>query len=124
VIKINDTIDSPIVGVWAPVSGNPADTIEYRPDGTVRMAMFGGLYHMEGSYRFIQSDMVEIGWHGPVSAEAEDVIGSVNQRLEEKGVTAQLRVVQKSVLQVTVTENELKTLHIEKGRIGHFRRVS
>jgi hypothetical protein len=39
-------------------------------------------------------------------------------------VTAKLRVVQRSVLQVSVTESELKTLHIEKGRMGHFRRVS
>jgi hypothetical protein len=124
VIKTNETIQSTLVGVWAPVSGNSADTMEYRANGTVRMAMFGGLYHMEGSYRFIQPDTIEIGWHGPVSAEAEEVVQAVNQSLDEQGVTAKLRVVQRSVLQVSVTENELKTLHIEKGRLGHFRRVS
>jgi hypothetical protein len=36
----------------------------------------------------------------------------------------QVRVVQQSVLAVLVTETELKTLHLEKGRVGQFRRAS
>jgi hypothetical protein len=120
---MNKSIVNPIVGVWAPVSGNPNETIEYRADGTVRMAMFGGLLHMEGDYRFVQPDVVEIDWRSSPSADAEAVIGAVNKTLGEEGVTAQVRIVRKSVLQVTVTDNELKTLHVEKGRTGHFRRL-
>jgi hypothetical protein len=121
---MNKSINSAIVGVWAPVTGNPKETIEYHADGTVRMALFGGLLHMEGDYRFVQPDVVEIDWRSSPSADAEAVIGAVNRTLDEEGATARVRAVQKSVLKVTVTENELKTLHVEKGRTGHFRRLS
>lgn len=120
----NETTENLIVGVWAPVTGNPADTMEYRADGTVRMAMFGGAYHMNGTYRFAELDVIEIGWGVSPSAEAINVVNTVNHGLQEKGADAHLGIVTRSVLQVTVTEDELKTLHIEKGRVGHFRRVS
>jgi uncharacterized protein YndB with AHSA1/START domain len=122
-INANEGIESQIVGIWAPVSGNPADTMEYRADGTVRMAMFGGAYHMEGSYRFIEPDVVELAWGASISPEAGNVVRVVSNRLQENGVEAKLAVVKKSVLQISVTESELKTLHLEKGRIGHFHRV-
>lgn len=121
--SINENLEGLLVGIWAPVSGNPADTMEYRADGTVRMAMFGGAYHMEGSYRFTEPDVIELAWGISVSPEAENVIGVLNNRLQENGAAARLGVVRKSVLQVSVTESELKTLHLEKGRIGHFRRT-
>ncbi len=120
---MNESVQNLIVGVWVPVNGNPNETIEYRADGTVRMAMFGGLLHMEGSYRFVQPDVIEIHWHAPSTAGVEEVIRAVNERLDEEGVPSQVRAVQKSVLQVVVTERELKTLHLEKGRTGHFRRA-
>lgn len=120
----NQSFESLLVGTWAPVSGNAADTMEYRADGTVRMAMFGGAYHMDGSYRFIEPDVVELAWGASISPEAENVVSVVSNRLQENGVGAKLAVVRKSVLQVSVTESELKTLHIEKGRIGRFRRIS
>ena len=122
--SINENLEGLLVGIWAPVSGNPADTMEYRADGTVRMAMFGGAYNMDGSYRFIEPDVVELAWGASISPEAENVVSVVSNRLQENGVGAKLAVVRKSVLQVSVTESELKTLHIEKGRIGHFRRIS
>lgn len=122
-INANEGIENQIVGIWAPVSGNPADTMEYRDDGTVRMAMFGGAYHMEGSYRFIEPDVVELAWGISISPEAENVVGVLNNQLQENGAATRLGVVRKSVLQVSVTESELKTLHLEKGRFGRFRRI-
>jgi uncharacterized protein YndB with AHSA1/START domain len=115
--------DKGIVGIWAPLSGNPTDTMEYRADGTIRMAMFGGAYHMEGSYRFIEPDVIELAWGASISPDAENVVSIVNNRLQENGVGAKLAVVRKSVPQVSVTESELKTFHLDKGRIGHFRRT-
>jgi len=118
------TRENSLVGIWAPVSGNPAETMEYRADGSVRMAMFGGAYHMAGSYRFVEPDVIEIGWGISPSAEADKVVGALNEGLTESGAGVRLGVVRTSVLQVMVTESELKTLHLEKGRIGHFRRIS
>ena len=115
-INANEAIENQIVGLWAPVSGNPVETMEYRADGTVRMAVFGGAYHMDGSYRFIEPDVIELAWGASISPEAENVVSIVNNRLQENGVEAKLAVVRKSVLQVSVTEGELKTLNIEKGR--------
>ena len=123
-INANEAIENQIVGIWAPVSGNPAETMEYRDDGIVRMAVFGGAYHREGCYRFVEPDVIEIAWGISVSPEAENVVGVLNDRLEEKGAGARLAVVTKSVLQVMMTESQLKTLHVDKGRIGHFRRIS
>jgi uncharacterized protein YndB with AHSA1/START domain len=97
--------------------------MEYRADGTIRMAMFGGAYHMEGSYRFIEPDVIELAWGASISPDAENVVSIVNNRLQENGVGAKLAVVRKSVPQVSVTESELKTFHLDKGRIGHFRRT-
>lgn len=112
-----------IVGVWAPVAGHPNETMEYRADGSVRMGMFGGLLSMDGVYRFISDEVVEIHWGVSVSDEAEQVIGAINEHLAETPGAPQMRVVQTSILQVAVTETELKTLHLEKWRVGHFRRV-
>lgn len=123
-INANEAIENQIVGMWAPVSGNPAETMDDRADGIVRMAVFGGAYHMEGCYRFVEPEVIEIAWGISVSPEAENVVGVLNNRLQENGAGEKLAVVRKSVLQVSVTEGELKTLHIEKGRIGHFRRIS
>ena len=35
--------NSLLVGLWIPVEGNAKETIEYRDDHTVRMALFGGM---------------------------------------------------------------------------------
>jgi|ERR1051326_1164095 hypothetical protein len=112
-----------IVGVWVPVAGYPNETMEYRADGSVRMGMFGGMLSMDGVYRFIFDEVIEIRWGVSVSDEAEQVIGAIKEHLAETPDTPQVRVVQTSILQVAVTEVELKTLHLEKGRVGHFRRV-
>jgi len=118
-----DQVRQWIVGVWAPVTGNPNETVEYRADGSVRMGMFGGMLSMDGVYRFVSDDVVEIRWGVSVSDEAEQVIGAINEGLAEMPDASQVRVVQTSILQVAVTETELKTLHLEKERVGHFRRV-
>lgn len=123
-IDTKEEYDSSIVGIWAPVSGNAAETVEYRADGTVKMAILGGAYHMEGKYRFIDPTIIEIEWGVAPSEQAEKVVGTVNDRLTESGAGAQLGIVTKSVLLVAATEEELATLHLGKGRIGHFRRVS
>lgn len=112
-----------IVGVWAPISGNPAETMEYGADGSVRMAILGGEYHMPGRYRFIEPDVIELAWGESVVPEAENVIGAINSQLQERGVKANLGVVRKSLLGIAVSENELITLHLDKGRVGRFRRV-
>jgi len=112
-----------IVGVWAPVEGNPKETMEYAADGSVRMAMFGGMLSMDGVYRFISGDVIEINWGVSVGDAAEKVVGAINEQLAQTPDAPQVRVVQTSILQVTVTETELKTLHLEKGRVGHFRRI-
>jgi hypothetical protein len=122
-VNANDNFETLLIGIWAPVSGNPADTMEYRADGSVRMAMFGGAYHMGGYYRFIEPDVVELAWGDSVSPEAENVVGELNNRLQEKGVGASLGVVRKSALRVAVSEDQLVTVHLDKGRIGHFRRI-
>lgn len=119
----NQSIESLIVGTWVPVSGNPADTLEYGADGSVRMSMFSGAYHMGGTYRFIEPDVVELAWGNSVSPEAKNVVGVVNDQLQEKGIDASLKVVRKSVLKVAVSEDQLFTVHLDKGRISHFRRV-
>ncbi len=119
---MNKSIDSPIVGVWAPVDGNPSETIAYRADCTVSMAIFGGLLHMEGSYSFVALDVIEINWY-TASAEAENVVSAVNEKLDEEGVPTRVRSVQTSVLRVRVTGDELQTIHLEKGTVGHFKRV-
>lgn len=119
----NQSFESLLVGTWAPVAGNPADTMEYRANGSVRMAMFGGACHMGGTYRFVEPDVVELAWGDSISPEAENVVGAVNDQLEENGVEARLGVVRKSILRVAVSEDQLVTVHVEKGRIGHFRRI-
>lgn len=88
------------------------------------MAILGGAYHMEGKYRFIDPTIIEIEWGVAPSKQAEKVVGTLNDRLTESGAGAQLGIVTKSVLLVAATEEELATLHLGKGRIGHFRRVS
>jgi hypothetical protein len=97
--------------------------MEYRANGTVRMGLFGGAFFMEGSYRFIEPNVIEIEWGGSPSPDAESLVGTINENLTEAGAGAQVRIVQKTVLQVTVTDNDLKTIHLEKGRVGHFRRT-
>jgi hypothetical protein len=79
---------------------------------------------MERSYYFIEPNVVELAWGASISPGAENVVRVVSNRLQENGVATRLGVVRKSILQVSVTESELKTLHLEKGRIGHFRRIS
>jgi hypothetical protein len=113
-----------LVGIWMPVDGNPKETMEYRADSAVRMKMFGGLLHMDGSYRFIENDIIEINWGVLPSPEAEQVIEAVNEQLAQTPEAPQVRVVQRSVLAISVTETELHTFHLEKGRVGHFRRAS
>jgi hypothetical protein len=113
-----------IVGVWAPVEGNPKETMEFRQDGTVRMALFGGAFSRDGRYRFVEKNVVAIDWADKPSSEADAVLGSLNERLAEQGNEFQVRYHQQTVLQVDVTPTELKTLHVEKQRRGHFRRVS
>lgn len=119
----NQSFEDLLIGTWAPVSGNPADTMEYRADGRVRMAIFGGAYHMGGYYRFIEPNVVELSWGDSVSPEVENVVGKVNSQLEKTGIEAQLGVVRKSILKVEVSEDQLVTVHLDKGRIGHFRRI-
>jgi hypothetical protein len=113
-----------LVGIWEPVEGNPKETMEYHADGAVRMKMFGGLLHMDGSYHFIADDTIEINWCVSPSLEAEQVIAAVNEQLAQKPEAPQVRVVQRSVLAISVSETELHTLHLEKGRVGHFRRAA
>jgi hypothetical protein len=60
--------------------------MEYRADGTVRMAMFGGAYHMDGSYRFIEPEVIELAWGISISPEAENVVGALNKGLTEKAL--------------------------------------
>jgi hypothetical protein len=43
----------------------------------VRMATFGGLLHMEGSYRFAHPDIVEIEWQ--VSPSTRRAAGSTRR---------------------------------------------
>lgn len=49
-----------LLGVWAPTEGNPRETVEYRIDRTVRMALFGGLLAREGRYQFVERDVVQM----------------------------------------------------------------
>lgn len=118
---MNEDIKSLLVGVWAPVDGNPRETITYRNNGTASMVMFGGLLHMNGGYSFIEPDVIKINWYASPSAEAEEVINAVNESGEI--APASVRIVKQSVMRIQVTEDELKTLHLEKGRVGHFYRV-
>jgi hypothetical protein len=120
---MSESIEKLIIGVWAPVAGNPQETFDYRADGTVRMALFGGLLHMGGRYRFIAPEVIEINWQASPSAEAKDVIGAVNKKLDHESSPAGVRIVQQTVMRVQVTGDELQTLQLEKGRVGHFRRV-
>jgi hypothetical protein len=113
-----------LVGIWEPMEGNPNETVEYRADGAVCLKMFGGLLPMEGCYRFITENIIEIQWGIAPSPEAEEVIATINDHLAQTPDAPQVRVVQQSVLAVLVTETELKTLHLEKGRVGQFRRAS
>lgn len=113
-----------LVGVWEPMSGNPAETIEYRADGTVRMKMFGGLLHMDGGYQFLADGIIEIRWDVSPSEEAEQVVAAINEHLAETPEAPQVNIVQRSVLAITVTESELHTFHLEKERFGSFRRVA
>lgn len=113
-----------LVGVWEPVAGNPAETIEYGADGAVRVKMFGGLLHMDGSYQFLADGIIEIRWGISPSEEAEIVVAAINEQLAETPEAPQVNIVQRSILAVTVTETELHTFHLEKNRAGHFRRVA
>jgi hypothetical protein len=121
---MNENIDSLIIGVWAPAGGNPRETITYRSDRTVSMAMFGGLLHMEGLYSFVKPDVIETIWYASPSAEADKVIGALNESLDEGRVAIKVRIVEKSVMRVHVSEDELQTTHLEKGRVGNFYRVN
>lgn len=112
-----------LVGVWAPVAGNPKETIEYGCDGSVRMAMFGGVLHMTGRYTFLDNNTIQIDWDGRPSADATAVVGTLNKSLANQGLGVQARIVTQTVLEIDVNESELKTLHVEKGRRCHFRRV-
>jgi hypothetical protein len=115
--------NSLLVGLWIPIEGSAKETIEYRDDHTVRMAMFGGMVHLTGHYQFLDKDIVQIDWDNQPSPDASAVVKRLNQGAAE-GQTAPVRVVQQTVLQITVTDTELNTLHVEKGRRGHFRRAS
>jgi hypothetical protein len=53
-----------------------------------------------------------------------EVLGAVNERLDEAGAPARVRVVRRMVLRVPVTETELKTVHVEKDRIALYRRIA
>ncbi len=110
-----------LVGTWVPAQGNPKEAAEYRDDGTVRMAMFGGMLHMTGRYRFIGKDTVRIEWDGQPSRDADEALEALNRGMAGHGVQA--RAVRETVLRITVTETELTTLHVEKGRTGRFVRV-
>ena len=120
---MNESIHKLIIGVWAPVEGNPQETVAYREDGIVRMAVFGGLLHMDGRYSFVAPDVIEINWQASPSAEAKDVIGAVNEKLDHETVPTSVRIVRQSVMRVQVTGDELQTLHLEKGRVGRYHRV-
>jgi hypothetical protein len=113
-----------LIGVWAPVDGNPRETIEYRIDRTVRMALFGGLLAREGRYQFVQEDVVRIDWQDNPDPDGEAVLGAVNEQLAAQGHGIEVRPHQQTVLQIEVTQTELKTLHLEKQRTGHFRRAN
>lgn len=113
-----------LVGVWAPVSGSPAETVEYRADGTVRIKMFGGLLHMDGSYRFLANGIIEICWGVARDKEAEQVVDALNEHLSKLPEAPQVNIVQRSILAITATETELHTFHLEKERVGYFRRVA
>jgi hypothetical protein len=115
--------NSLLVGLWIPVEGNAKETIEYRDDHTVRMALFGGMVHLTGRYQFLDKDTVQIDWDNQPSPDANAVLDRLNQGTAQ-GQTAPVRLVQRTVLQITVTNTELNTLHVEKGRRGHFRRAS
>ncbi len=113
-----------LVGVWVPIEGNPNETVEYRADGAVQMKMFGGMLSMDGVWHFIANDTIEINWGVSVGPEAEQVIASVNDQLAQMPEAPQMRVVQRSVLAILVSETDLTTFHLEKARVGRFRRAS
>ena len=113
-----------LAGIWAPVDGNPNETVEYFADGAVQMKMFGGMLSMDGVWHFIADDKIEINWGVSVSPEAEQVIGAINDQLVQMPDAPQMRVVQRSVLAILVSETDLTTFHLEKGRVGRFRRTS
>ena len=113
-----------LAGIWVPVEGNPNETVEYWADGAVQMKMFGGMLSMDGVWHFLADDIIEINWVVSVSPEAEQVIESVNDQLAQMPEAPQVRVVQRSVLAILVSETDLTTFHLEKARVGHFRRAS
>ena len=87
------------------------------------MALLGGMVHLTGHYQFLDKDTVQIDWDNQPSPDASAVLDRLNQGAAQ-GQTAPVRLVQRTVLQITVTDTELNTLHVEKGRRGHFRRAS
>jgi hypothetical protein len=122
--KLKQLLQHLLVGVWEPMSGNPAETLEFRADGTVCLLMLGGLLPLHGRYQHTDDIVLEIEWEVTPSAEAEDVVAALNASLAETPAAPQVSIKRRTKLNFAVTPTELHTHEVEKQRYGHFRRVA
>jgi hypothetical protein len=116
--------DRLLVGVWSPASGDPKETVEYRSDGTIRLALYGGRAHLHGRYRFLGERLLQIDWDIACQEDEDPLTDYLNDHLAELEGAPQMRLVRQTVLRVEVTPTELRTLQPGKERTGRFRRVA